>query len=97
MNLCAISYLNNSKLHCSEYIYDLQISTDFRTNHSILSFIFIRKQTMLNTLGVYVAVLLTMFIIDMVWLGVIAKTMYANAMGSLLSPNPNLWAAGAFI
>ena len=51
---------------------------------------------MLNYLGVYVAVFLTMFIIDMLWLGVIAKSMYANAMGSLLSPNPNLWAAGAF-
>ena len=51
---------------------------------------------MLNTLGFYVAVFLTMFIIDMLWLGVIAKSMYANAMGGLLSPNPNLWAAGAF-
>ena len=51
---------------------------------------------MLNYLGVYVAVFLTMFIIDMLWLGVIAKSMYANAMGSLLNPNPNLWAAGAF-
>ena len=51
---------------------------------------------MLNYLGVYVAVFLTMFMIDMLWLGVIAKSMYANAMGSLLSPNPNLWAAGAF-
>ena len=51
---------------------------------------------MLNTLGVYLAVFLTMFIIDMLWLGVIAKSMYANAMGGLLSPNPNLWAAGAF-
>ena len=51
---------------------------------------------MLNYLGVYLAVFLTMFIIDMLWLGVIAKSMYANAMGSLLSPSPNLWAAGAF-
>ena len=51
---------------------------------------------MLNYLGVYVAVFLTMFIIDMLWLGVIAKSMYANAMGTLLSPNPNLWAAAAF-
>ena len=51
---------------------------------------------MLNYVGVYVAVFLTMFVIDMLWLGVIAKSMYANAMGSLLSPNPNLWAAAAF-
>ena len=44
----------------------------------------------------YIAIFLTMFVIDMVWLGVIAKTTYANAMGSLLSPDPNLWAAAAF-
>ena len=46
--------------------------------------------------GTYLAIFLTMFIIDMLWLGVIAKSTYSNAMGSLLSPNPNLWAAAAF-
>ena len=51
---------------------------------------------MLKYLGTYVAIFLTMFIIDMVWLGVIAKSTYANAMGPLLSPSPNLWAAAAF-
>ena len=51
---------------------------------------------MLNYLGVYCAVFLTMFIIDMLWLGVIAKSLYANAMGSLMSPQPNWWAAAAF-
>ena len=51
---------------------------------------------MLSYLGVYVAVFLTMFIVDMIWLGVVAKSTYASAMGSLLSPSPNLWAAGAF-
>ena len=50
---------------------------------------------MLKYLGTYLAIFLTMFVIDMVWLGVIAKATYANAMGSLLSPNPNLWAAAA--
>ena len=44
----------------------------------------------------YLAIFFTMFIIDMIWLGVIAKSTYANAMGPLLSPNPNLWAAAAF-
>ena len=44
----------------------------------------------------YAAVFATMFIIDMIWLGVVAKSTYANAMGPLLSPNPNLWAAAAF-
>ena len=47
-------------------------------------------------LGTYLAVFVTMFVIDMLWLGVIAKSTYANAMGPLLSPKPNLWAAGAF-
>lgn len=51
---------------------------------------------MLQYLGLYLAVFLTMFVIDAVWLGFIAKSMYANAMGSLMSPNPNLWAAAAF-
>ena len=51
---------------------------------------------MLKYLGTYLAIFLTMFIIDMLWLGVIAKSTYANAMGPLLSPTPNLWAAGAF-
>lgn len=51
---------------------------------------------MLKYLGTYLAIFLTMFVIDMVWLGVIAKSMYANAMGPLLSLSPNLWAAAAF-
>ena len=46
--------------------------------------------------GVYLAIFLTMFVVDMIWLGVIAKSTYADAMGPLLSPNPNLWAAAAF-
>ena len=51
---------------------------------------------MLKYLGTYLAIFLTMFVIDMVWLGVIAKSAYASAMGPLLSPNPNLLAAAAF-
>lgn len=51
---------------------------------------------MLHYLGIYLAVFLTMFVIDMLWLGVIAKAMYAQAMGPLLSPHPNVWAAAAF-
>ena len=47
-------------------------------------------------LAIYAAIFLTMLIIDALWLGVIAKSMYANAMGSLMSPSPNLWAAAAF-
>ena len=51
---------------------------------------------MLQYAGIYLAVFLTMLVIDAIWLGVIAKSMYANAMGGLMSPNPNLWAAAAF-
>ena len=51
---------------------------------------------MMKYVGVYLAIFLTMFVIDMVWLGVLAKSTYADAMGPLLSPNPNLWAAAAF-
>jgi uncharacterized membrane protein len=51
---------------------------------------------MLTYLITYAAIFLTMLVIDALWLGVIAKSLYANAMGPLLSPNPNLWAAAAF-
>ena len=51
---------------------------------------------MLKPFATYAAIFVTMFVIDMLWLGVIAKSTYANAMGSLLSPNPNLLAAAAF-
>ena len=51
---------------------------------------------MLKLLAAYGAIFLTMLIIDAIWLGVVAKAMYANAMGSLMSPSPNLWAAAAF-
>ena len=51
---------------------------------------------MLKYAGTYLAVFLTMVVIDMIWLGVIAKTIYADAMGTLMNPSPNLWAAAAF-
>ena len=51
---------------------------------------------MMKYAGVYLAVFLTMLLIDMIWLGVIAKSTYADAMGPLLNPDPNLWAAAAF-
>ena len=51
---------------------------------------------MMKYLVTYAAAFLTMFLIDMLWLGVIAKATYANAMGPLLSPSPNLGAAAAF-
>ena len=51
---------------------------------------------MLKYLGSYLVIFMTMFVIDMIWLGMIAKSTYADAMGPLLNPAPNLWAAAAF-
>jgi uncharacterized membrane protein len=37
-----------------------------------------------------------LLVIDMVWLGVVAKGMYQEAMGDLMSPNPRLAFAAVF-
>jgi uncharacterized membrane protein len=37
-----------------------------------------------------------LLVIDMIWLGVIAKGMYQEAMGELMSPNPRLAFAAVF-
>lgn len=37
-----------------------------------------------------------LLVIDMIWLGVIAKSMYQEAMGDLMSPNPRLAFAAVF-
>ena len=63
---------------------------------SIIFYQYQQKTAMLKYLAIYTAVFLTMFIIDMVWLGIVAKSTYANAMGALLRADPNLWAAAAF-
>lgn len=44
----------------------------------------------------YLAILVTMVVIDMVWLRVIAVQWYADGMGPLLTDTPNLIAAAAF-
>lgn len=51
---------------------------------------------MLKYSGVYLAVLVTMVLVDILWLRVIAVSWYQEGMGSLLAESPNLWAAGAF-
>lgn len=51
---------------------------------------------MLRFLGIYGAVFFTLFVIDMLWLRVIAVTWYQQGMGSLLAPSPNLVAAALF-
>ena len=51
---------------------------------------------MLRFTLVYLAVFVTMVVIDVVWLRVIAVQWYADGMGPLLTDSPNLFAAAAF-
>lgn len=51
---------------------------------------------MAKYLGIYLAVFLTLFLVDMLWLRVIAQAWYQEGMGPLLSPSPNLVAAAFF-
>ncbi len=51
---------------------------------------------MLKYIGVYLAVFLTLFLVDMLWLRVIAMAWYQQGMGPLLAESPNLWAAALF-
>jgi len=44
----------------------------------------------------YLAAALVMVALDMLWLGVIAKSMYQQAIGHLLAGQPRLWAALLF-
>ena len=49
-----------------------------------------------KTLAGYAAVLVVMLALDMLWLGVVAKAMYQQAIGHLMAEQPNLAAAAAF-
>jgi len=44
----------------------------------------------------WAATFLVMIVIDLLWLGVIAKNFYAQAMGDLMSPQPRLGIAALF-
>jgi uncharacterized membrane protein len=44
----------------------------------------------------YLITLLAFFAIDMVWLGLVARTFYCKYLGFLLAPNPNWLAAITF-
>ena len=46
--------------------------------------------------GTYAATALVMVLIDMVWLGVIAKPIYQQGIGHLMADSPKLWAAVLF-
>jgi uncharacterized membrane protein len=47
-------------------------------------------------LKLYFATLIAFFAIDMVWLGLVARTFYADQLGFLLAPNTNWLAAAIF-
>ncbi len=47
-------------------------------------------------LAVYAAMLLVLFLVDMLWLRVIASDWYAQGLGHLMASSPNLIAAAVF-
>ena len=51
---------------------------------------------MMKYLGIYLAVFLTMFLVDMLWLRVIATAWYEQGIGHLMTTSPNLVAAAIF-
>lgn len=51
---------------------------------------------MVYYLKLYIAILIAFFAIDMVWLGLVARTFYRKQLGFLLSPNTNWVAAIIF-
>ena len=55
-----------------------------------------KRPALLKYSGVYLAIFLTMFLVDMVWLRLIAVSIYQQGMGALLAQSPNLLAAAAF-
>jgi uncharacterized membrane protein len=44
----------------------------------------------------YVAVLAGILVLDAIWLGLVAKRLYSEKLGYLLSPNVQWWAAALF-
>lgn len=51
---------------------------------------------MLKYFAVYFSFLLTLIIIDLIWLLGIARNLYRDEMGSLMASEPKLWAGLAF-
>ncbi len=47
-------------------------------------------------LAAWAVTFVVLLVIDMLWLGVVAKNLYQNAMGDLMSPNPRLAFAAVF-
>lgn len=51
---------------------------------------------MLKYLGIYFSLLISLLVVDLIWLLVIAKKMYRDSMGDLMAVEPNLGAGLAF-
>jgi uncharacterized membrane protein len=51
---------------------------------------------MLKYLGIYFSFLISLIAVDMIWLLVIAKTMYRDSMGDLMADEPKIAAGIAF-
>lgn len=51
---------------------------------------------MLKIFSTYAATALVMILIDLVWLGVVAKPLYQQGIGHLMADQPTLWAAVLF-
>lgn len=51
---------------------------------------------MLNYLKIYIIALIVFLLIDLLWLGVIAKNLYQDKLGAIMTPKPNLIAALIF-
>ncbi|HPQ39616.1 MAG TPA: DUF2177 family protein [bacterium] len=50
----------------------------------------------MQTVKLYLAMFLAFLVVDMIWLGVVARTFYKKHIGYLLTPNPNWTAAFLF-
>jgi uncharacterized membrane protein len=51
---------------------------------------------MLKHLGIYFSFLVSLVVVDMIWLLVIAKKLYRDSMGDLMAEEPKLAAGAAF-
>ena len=51
---------------------------------------------MTKILSTYAATALVLILIDLLWLGVVAKPIYQQGIGHLMSDSPKLWAAVLF-
>ena len=51
---------------------------------------------MTRNLLTYAATFIALAVLDFLWLGVIAKTIYRDAIGHLMAPSPNWGAAAVF-